>query len=78
MAKKFKLRDIVANHVGEPDIAYLQRKISAASEMKSAIKRTLVGVNLDDPDLLPHNVVHVLAGDLIGLRTVMEGYLNVV
>ena len=36
------LRDIT-QYTGTPDVAYLQLKISAAGEMKSAIKRLLDG-----------------------------------
>lgn len=78
MAKKeFKLRDIYANHIGEPDIGFLQRKVSAGAEMKTAIKRLLSEVDLSSggPD---HNLFHVSRGRLIALREAMEGWCNVV
>lgn len=39
--KKFTLRDIRENHIGEPDLAYLQLRLSLAGEMKTCIKRFL-------------------------------------
>ena len=35
-----ELRDIAGHH-GEPDLAYLQRKVSAGGEMKTTIKQFL-------------------------------------
>ncbi len=76
-----ELRDITANHQGELDLAYLQRKLAAAGEMKTAIKRLL--------ELWSDHDTHAF-GSAEGrgermlvrkrmkeLRKAMEAYLNV-
>ena len=66
-----KLRPITENYCGEPDIELLQRKIAAAGEMKTAIKRALDEAEID-----------VWGGHLVSkkraheLRKAMEDYLN--
>lgn len=72
-----ELRDITTNHEGEPDLAFLQRKIAAAGEMKTAIRRLL--------DEAKPNLYSVGGGPassvsrkrLNELRKAMEDYLNV-
>ncbi len=74
-----ELRDIVGNYSGEPDIAYIQRKIAAAGEMKTAIKRfyeewTLVKEILSESHPAVMSRLHRNAKKL---KKSMEDYLNV-
>lgn len=67
-----ELRDINSNHEGEPDLAFLQRKIAAAGEMKTAIKRFLD--LCDEGGSCPVCTTPRTRP----LRKAMEDYLNVV
>ena len=68
---KHELPDI--SGYGYADLAYLQRKLSAAGEMKTAIKRTLDEIEF--PDLYPRRAL-VPKRRLKELRQAMEDFLN--
>lgn len=74
MAKEFKLRDI-SEYNGELEIDFLQRKISAAGEMKTAIKKYLD--TMDDMFCGHCNCGDDIEAKTARLRKAMEAYLNV-
>ena len=68
-----RLRDVEEYNrdlISEEELAFMQRKISAAGEMKSAIKKVL--------DYLENNSTGEITGEHYNnLQKAMEGYLNV-
>lgn len=65
------------NYFGDADIEFLQRKISAAGGMKTAIKRFLDVEDNPSMQLLPVTMNPIRNKRIKELRKAMEDYLNV-
>lgn len=74
-----ELRNIVENHIGQHDIEFCQRKISAAGEMKSAIKRAIAEAEWRGDGYQDHEEGFLVPKQRVNeLVKAMEAYLNAV